>query len=82
MADESNRISGSSRIGSPIVERVRPATISDAAASAPGFDSGLKAGVDNGGRFGPRGSRMLPADYPVENLDRRAQRGTYLDILV
>jgi hypothetical protein len=82
MSGESNRISGSSRIGSPIIERVRPAATSESAVPSPGADTGLKAGVDNGSRFGPRGSRMLPADYPVENLDRRAQRGTYLDILV
>lgn len=34
------------------------------------------------GAFGGRGQRMLPADYPSEQLDRNAQRGTYLDILV
>lgn len=34
------------------------------------------------GMFGGRGQRMLPADYPSEQLDRNAQRGTYLDILV
>lgn len=32
--------------------------------------------------FGGRGQRMLPANYPTEQLDRNAQRGTYLDILV
>ncbi|TAN66462.1 MAG: hypothetical protein EPN20_07150 [Magnetospirillum sp.] len=30
---------------------------------------------------GPRGRRMLSPDTPVENLDRAAPRGTYLDIL-
>lgn len=34
------------------------------------------------GSFGPRGNRMLPADYPEDQLDHRAARGTYLDILV
>lgn len=31
---------------------------------------------------GPRGNRILPANYPLDQLDRRAARGTYLDILV
>ncbi len=30
---------------------------------------------------GPRGRRMLSPDTPVESLDRKARRGTYLDIL-
>ena len=31
---------------------------------------------------GPRGRRMLAADTPLDQLDRTAPRGTYLDILV
>lgn len=31
---------------------------------------------------GPKGMRMLSPDVPVDQLDRRAPRGTYLDILV
>jgi hypothetical protein len=30
---------------------------------------------------GPRGRRMLSPNTPVESLDRKAPRGTYLDIL-
>jgi len=30
---------------------------------------------------GPRGRRMLSPNTPVESLDQRAPRGTYLDIL-
>ena len=40
------------------------------------------AGAERGGIGGPRGQRMLPADYPLDALDRKAQRGTYIDILV
>lgn len=42
----------------------------------------VDAGADRGGIGGPRGQRMLPADYPLDALDRQAQRGTYIDILV
>jgi len=31
---------------------------------------------------GPRGRRMLSADTSIDSLDRRAPRGTYLDLLV
>lgn len=31
---------------------------------------------------GKPGNRVLPADFPLDQLDRRARRGTYLDILV
>ncbi|TAN56784.1 MAG: hypothetical protein EPN20_18255 [Magnetospirillum sp.] len=34
------------------------------------------------GVTGRPGNRMLSPDVPVESLDRSAQRGTYLDILV
>ncbi len=30
----------------------------------------------------PRGQRMLPADYPLDQLDAKAPRGTYLDLLI
>lgn len=39
--------------------------------------SGMQGATPNG----PRGRRMLSPDTPVENLDRLAPRGTYLDIL-
>ncbi|KAF0224083.1 MAG: hypothetical protein FD176_1481 [Rhodospirillaceae bacterium] len=35
-----------------------------------------------GGIGGKPGNRILPADFPLDQLDRRARRGTYLDILV
>jgi hypothetical protein len=38
--------------------------------------------TDPGAIGGPRGNRILPADFPLDQLDRRAARGTYLDILV
>jgi hypothetical protein len=38
--------------------------------------------ADPGAIGGPRGNRILPADFPLDQLDRRAARGTYLDILV
>ncbi|CAA7613239.1 hypothetical protein [Magnetospirillum sp. UT-4] len=31
---------------------------------------------------GPPGQRVLPADFPLDQLDRNARRGTYLDILI
>lgn len=31
---------------------------------------------------GKPGNRILPADFPLDQLDRRARRGTYVDILV
>ncbi|NFV81368.1 hypothetical protein [Magnetospirillum aberrantis] len=44
--------------------------------------TGGGSGGGQAGAFGPRGSRVLPADYPMDQLDRSAARGTYLDILV
>lgn len=32
--------------------------------------------------LGPSGQRMLSPDTPLDSLDRKARRGTYLDILV
>lgn len=31
---------------------------------------------------GKPGNRILPPDFPLDQLDRKARRGTYLDILV
>lgn len=90
MADDSNRI-GSSRattgmdllrqlsgVGASGTATVTAAGASDTAvAAASGGGGGASAGA-----FGPRGNRVLPSDYPLDQLDRRAARGTYLDILV
>ncbi|MBR9971833.1 hypothetical protein [Magnetospirillum sulfuroxidans] len=35
-----------------------------------------------GGIGGKPGNRVLPADFPLDQLDRMARRGTYVDILV
>ena len=82
MADDSNRI-GSSRVSAATtgLGPVRKAAggAGDAAQIAIGGGSSTRA---HGGSFGPRGNRMLPADFPEDQLDRRAARGTYLDILV
>lgn len=81
MSDDSNRIAGT---------RVSPATAGlGSVRKAGGGDAGAVSVSGGGGSararsgaFGPRGSRMLPADYPADQLDRQAARGTYLDILV
>lgn len=84
MADDSNRIA-TSRISTGLGQ-VRK--ISGVASSASGGSGAFSVDGGSGetatftGSFGPRGSRMLPANYPEEQLDRRAARGTYLDILV
>lgn len=81
MADDSNRI-GTSRTSS--LELLRQIGSVGAPASA---DSGSINATGGGattarGAYGPRGNRILPADTPVDQLDRKAARGTYLDILV
>ncbi|HLO75544.1 MAG TPA: hypothetical protein VK196_03715 [Magnetospirillum sp.] len=83
MADDSNRI-GSSRVSSGF-DLLRPASgggtaTSGEAATVTAASGGNTAGAR--GAYGPRGNRMLPADTPLDQLDRRAARGTYLDILV
>lgn len=40
------------------------------------------ATVSLGRPSGPKGMRMLSPDTPVDQLDRSAPRGTYLDVLV
>lgn len=40
------------------------------------------AGTRRGALYGPRGKRILPADFPLNLLDRLAPRGTYVDLLV
>jgi hypothetical protein len=88
MADESNRI-GSSRTGSVGTDLLRQLGIgSTAPVSAPSEGVSQLAGSSGDGRTdkgaigGPRGNRILPADFPLDQLDRRAARGTYIDIVV
>lgn len=87
MADDSNRI-GSSRgpSGLDLLRQISGVGGSASAGAAGGAGtvaaSGGSAAPTPRGAFGPRGSRMLPADFPEDQLDRRAARGTYLDILV
>jgi len=53
------------------------------APAAAGRPAAVRGGrADPGAIGGPRGNRILPADFPLDQLDRRAARGTYLDILV
>ena len=83
MAGESNRI-GSSGISGASVETLKQALGVGAAQS--GGNGGVNASSAGGGARNPapgaRGNRILAADYPVDQLDRRAARGTYLDILI
>ncbi|MGE5478215.1 MAG: hypothetical protein ACM3Q1_16290 [Bacteroidales bacterium] len=85
MADDSNRI-GATRLSTGLGQ-VRPFAGGGVSVSGNAGDTAVQASGDSApaaprGSFGPRGSRMLPADYPLDQLDRRAARGTYLDILV
>lgn len=84
MADDSGRIgSGRSTLGMDLLRQV-----SGVGGAPSGSGGGAVTAAAGGGAttprgaFGPRGSRMLPADFPEDQLDRRAARGTYLDILV
>jgi hypothetical protein len=86
MADDSHRI-GASRIsgGAELLRQI--SGVGGVSGRAPAAERGsvTSAGGSGGGmrgNFGPRGSRVLPPDVPVEQLDRMAARGTYLDILV
>lgn len=85
MADDSNRI-GSSRAGTVGADLLRQLTGTGATGTvSAGSDIVARAsggGASGGALAGPRGNRILPADTPLDQLDRRAARGTYLDILV
>lgn len=85
MADDSNRI-GTSRVSTGLGQVRKISGVAGAASGGSGAFSidggGAEPTTTPRGSFGPRGSRMLPADYPEDQLDRRAARGTYLDILV
>lgn len=81
MADTPLGIGGSPRSGG--VDVLKEALGLGSPRSAGGRDAGaVGGGAGKHGPFGARGQRVLPADFPVEKLDRQAARGTYLDILV
>lgn len=81
MADD-NRI-GASSIGSISAESLKQALGVGAPKSGGNGDVGASSGgaARNPVR-GARGNRILPADFPLDQLDRKAARGTYLDILI
>ena len=73
MADSFNSIgSGASPLSNPTVDG-RP--------SRSGI-AGQRAASRDVNAFGRRGTRMLSPEVSVDQLDRSAPRGTYLDILV
>ena len=56
-----------------------------------GLDGGARQSAPAAARFNaalptaskaPRGQRILSPDFPLDQLDRMARRGTYIDILV
>jgi hypothetical protein len=77
---EINRI-GSATSG-PSVESLRQSLGLGASGPARPTAAAIGGRADPGAIGGPRGNRILPADFPLDQLDRRAARGTYLDILV
>lgn len=84
MADDSNRI-GTSGVSSGLGQMRK---VSGVGAPTSGGSNSVSIDRDSGASsgstasFGQRGSRMLPSTFPLDQLDRRAARGTYLDILV
>lgn len=70
MVDTANRIGSGASLPSN-----RTSDRSAARAAASGTRGGPRPN-------GPRGLRMLSPDTPLDQLDRSAPRGTYLDILV
>jgi hypothetical protein len=84
MADDSNRIGASPRVsgGAELLRQITGVSGGAPAAERGSVASAGGGGTSARGNFGPRGNRILPPDVPVEQLDRKAARGTYLDILV
>lgn len=80
MADDT-RI-GATRSGGAGIDLIKQRLGLDAPAGGRVGGHQADAGAERGGIGGPRGQRVLPADYPLDALDRGAPRGTYLDLLV
>jgi hypothetical protein len=73
MVETSNRIdSGTPPLSSQAVDGRAPRSAA----------TGARAGGNSASPSGQRGLRLLSPDTPVDQLDRSAPRGTYLDILV
>lgn len=81
MAEDSNRI-GISRIASGLDQIRKSSGVGAISSADTGSVTGGSGNPTYGPMGGPRGNRVLPADYPLDQLDRKAARGTYLDILV
>lgn len=68
-------------VGTGVLQSLKQAlgqAIGGATATADQPDSAPRRGA----LYGPRGQRVLPADFPIDMLDRLAPRGTYVDLLV
>lgn len=77
MAEDSNRIGSSTGgfSGGGLLTRILGGNTS------PTVITVNKPAARRGG-FGPRGMRILPFGFPLDELDFSAPRGTYLDLLV
>ncbi|MDA8232588.1 MAG: hypothetical protein M0006_14735 [Magnetospirillum sp.] len=79
MADSPNQVGPSTSGGAALVAKALGVggTVPGDGQVAPRRGTGKRpAGL------GPRGVRVLPADFPLDQLDRLAPRGTYVDLLV
>lgn len=76
MSDDGNRI-GTSGAQASSLEALRRAMGGSPAQRAQSAETATRQALS-----APRGQRMLPADYPLDQLDAKAPRGTYLDLLV
>lgn len=68
--------------GVDLLRQITGASAANAGGQGPVVAASSGGGASGGNLAGPRGNRILPADTPLDQLDRRAARGTYIDILV